>query len=190
MNQSGEDQAASQSWIRRHKVLVAVLLVMVLAAAPIAWYLGSPLFIDKRVDEEFPVATAPAETRGAPVASQTAPAASQTQSPVQLSTGQLRGIDHRSSGSATTYRLSDGSQILRLDHDTQNGPDLYVYLIGSSDYRAKADASDFVDLGKLKGNQGQQNYEIPPGTDLTRYKTVMIWCKQFDTPFAAAPLNT
>lgn len=188
MNQSGEDQAVNQSWIRRHKILVSVLVVMALAAAPIAWYLGSPLFIDKRVDEEFPVATAPPETKAAPGGGQ-AQSPTHMPSPVQLSMGELRGVDHRSSGSATLYRLPDGSQVLRLDHDTQNGPDLYVYLIGSSDYRNKADASDFVDLGRLKGNQGQQNYEIPLGTDLSRYKTVMIWCKQFDTPFAAAPLS-
>lgn len=188
MNQSGEDQAVNQSWIRRHKVLVSVLLVVALAAAPIAWYLGSPLFIDKRVDEEFPVVTGPAGTKAAPGEGQ-GQSPTQAPSPVQLSMGEFRGIDHRSSGSATLYRLPDGSQVLRLDHDTQNGPDLYVYLIGASDYRNKADASDFVDLGRLKGNQGQQNYEIPPGTDLSRYKTVMIWCKQFNTPFAAAPLS-
>lgn len=115
-------------------------------------------------------------------------ATTRPESPVQLASGNLRGIDHSSDGTATVYRLADGSRLLRLDHDTQNGPDLYVYLIGSSDFRNKAGASDFVDLGRLKGNQGQQNYEIPPGIDLARYKTVMIWCKQFDTPFAAAPL--
>jgi len=63
-----------------------------------------------------------------------------------------------------------------------NGPDLYVYL--STD---KA-ASDFVNLGRLKGNMGNQNYEIPQGTDLDKYDTVLIWCKAFSVLFGSAEL--
>ena len=63
-----------------------------------------------------------------------------------------------------------------------NGPDLYVYL--STD----KSASDFVNLGRLKGNMGNQNYEIPQGTDLERYGTVLIWCKAFSVLSVKAEL--
>lgn len=65
-----------------------------------------------------------------------------------------------------------------------------VYLIASSGYRNKTDPSGVVDLGQLEGNREQQDNEIPPETDLTRYKTVMNWWKQSDTPFAATSLET
>jgi hypothetical protein len=65
-----------------------------------------------------------------------------------------------------------------------NGPDLYVYL------SADKDASDIVNLGRLKGNIGNQNYEIPAGTDLSKYNTVLIWCKAFSTLFGSAKLST
>ncbi|MDH3497546.1 MAG: DM13 domain-containing protein, partial [Gemmatimonadota bacterium] len=47
----------------------------------------------------------------------------------------------------------------------------------------------FVGLGGLKGNVGDQNYDIPAGTDLTRYRTVTIWCRRFSVNFGSAPLS-
>jgi hypothetical protein len=49
-------------------------------------------------------------------------------------------------------------------------------------------ASDFVSLGKLKANNGNQNYDIPSETDLTRYDTVLIWCRPFSVLFGSAEL--
>jgi len=46
-----------------------------------------------------------------------------------------------------------------------------------------------VELGKLKGNEGDQNYEIPAGTDLAKYRTVSVYCERFDANFGAAPLE-
>jgi hypothetical protein len=60
---------------------------------------------------------------------------------------------------------------------------LYVYLATDKS------ASDFVDLGVLKANIGNQNYEIPEGTDLAKYKTVVIWCKAFSVLFGSADLR-
>jgi hypothetical protein len=92
---------------------------------------------------------------------------------------------HNAEGLAKVIRLDDGSMILRLENfKATNGPDLYVYL--ATDNSA---ASDFVNLGRLKGNIGNQNYDIPEGTDISRYDTVLIWCKAFSVLFGSAKLE-
>ena len=89
---------------------------------------------------------------------------------------------HDAQGSAKVIPVSKGS-ILRLkDFSSTNRPDLYVYL--SSD----KDATDIVNLGKLKANIGNQNYEIPDGTNLSKYGTVLIWCQQFSVLYGRAEL--
>jgi hypothetical protein len=78
----------------------------------------------------------------------------------------------------------EGNSILRLENfRATNGPDLHVYL--STD----KSASDFVSLGRLKGNIGNQNYEIPEGTELSKYDTVLIWCRAFSVLFGSAELK-
>ena len=49
-------------------------------------------------------------------------------------------------------------------------------------------AAGFVELGPMKGNIGDQNYEIPATVDLASYRTVTIWCKRFSVNFGSAPL--
>lgn len=92
---------------------------------------------------------------------------------------------HKAEGVAKVIDLTDGRTFLRLENlKTTNGPDLYVYLSTGKD------ASEIVDLGKLKGNIGNQNYEIPAETDLSKFNTVLIWCKAFSTLFGSAQLST
>ena len=92
---------------------------------------------------------------------------------------------HKAEGLAKVINLADGRTFLRLENlKTTNGPDLYVYLSTGKD------ASDIVNLGRLKGNIGNQNYEIPTGTDLANYNTVLIWCKAFSTLFGSAKLSS
>jgi hypothetical protein len=92
---------------------------------------------------------------------------------------------HKAEGIAKVIDLTDGRTFLRLENlKTTNGPDLYVYLSTGKD------SSDIVNLGRLKGNIGNQNYEIPIGTDLSKYNTVLIWCKAFSTLFGSAQLST
>ena len=77
--------------------------------------------------------------------------------------------------------LDDGTSAIRLENfKVTNGPDLYVYLA------TDRSASDIVNLGRLKGNIGNQNYPIPAGTDLARDNSVLIWCKAFSVPFGSA----
>lgn len=110
-----------------------------------------------------------------------------------LSTGTFHGKVHHTSGRATVYQEPDGKLVLRLTNfKTSNGPDVHVVLIAAKD--AEDDANFLknntvrVELGELKGNEGDQNYEIPAGTDLAKYQTVSIYCERFDANFGAAPL--
>ena len=92
---------------------------------------------------------------------------------------------HDAQGLTYTIPLENGENVLRLeDFKSTNGPDLYVYL--STDKHA----SDFVNLGELKANSGNQNYEIPNDVDLDKYNTVLIWCKAFGVLFGSAELST
>ena len=91
---------------------------------------------------------------------------------------------HKAQGVAKVLNLADGKTFLRFeDLKTTNGPDLYVYLSTGKN------VSEIVNLGRLKGNIGNQNYEIPTGTDLAKYNTVLIWCKAFSTLFGSAKLS-
>ncbi len=94
---------------------------------------------------------------------------------------------HRGSGKATVYVLPDGKRVLRFeDFTVTNGPALSVYLVRSTDGNVD---SGFLDLGRLKGNKGNQNYEIPTDTDLSSYGSVVIWCVPFSVTFATASLQ-
>ncbi|MGI9052577.1 MAG: DM13 domain-containing protein, partial [Ilumatobacteraceae bacterium] len=95
------------------------------------------------------------------------------------------------SGSLVLLEDADGRRFARIENlATDRGPDVYVYLSTNTvDGPEEAFDDDYVDLGALQGNLGNQNYEIPAGTDLSRYRSVVIWCDRFDSAFGAAPLG-
>lgn len=108
-------------------------------------------------------------------------------------TGTFHGKVHETSGRATVYQLADGKKILRLSNfKTSNGPDVHVILVEAKD---AADDANFIsgkvehiELGKLKGNEGDQNYELPSNVDLAKFRTVSIYCERFNANFGAASL--
>lgn len=125
-----------------------------------------------------------------PVAPATAPVA--PPAPVEVARAAFRSLEHATTGEAVVSELPDGSRILRFEgFETSNGPDLRVYLsAGSSDAAfGREYGEDFVELGRLKGNIGNQNYEIPPGTDLAKYRNAVVWCKRFSVGFGVATLG-
>ncbi|SRR6266498_1090090 len=92
---------------------------------------------------------------------------------------------HNAEGISKVIRLDNGTEILRLENfKATNGPDLYAYLSTNNTN------AEIVNLGRLKGNIGNQNYVIPAGTDLTKYNTVLIWCHAFSVLFGSAQLST
>jgi hypothetical protein len=153
------------------KVALAVVLVAVIAL----WYWFRPdrLFSNVRVNEEMP--------------------AVQSGSSIQpLESGTFYTILHPTSGTATIYKMADGSRMLRFTNfDTSNGPDVHVYMVASDDAKdaATVERAGFVDLGSIKGNVGDQNYTLPGDLDLAKYRAVSIWCKRFSVNFGAAALK-
>jgi hypothetical protein len=179
------------------------LIVIGLAGGlAVGWYLVSPLFITNEVNDEFPMAAAaqvPDDMTRAEVEAEMEDAADApaveasdempTAEPTALASGTFAGADdfHQGSGAATIYRLDGGSHVLRLeDFEVTNGPDLHVLLSTSAD--PGADLGQYHDLGSLKGNVGNQNYEIPADADITRYLSVVIYCEPFHVLFASATL--
>lgn len=167
------------------------------------------LFVDVRVDEQLPaVATAPAQaqptTPPAPQASTpgTAPTAGSPTptptpaGPVQLAVGTLISHEHPTTGTVRIIQQPDGTRLLTLENlDTSNGPDVHVWLSAAHVVEGTAGwftagSADYYDLGLIKGNQGNQVYQIPAEVDLSKYPAVDLWCVQFSVSFGAAELVT
>jgi hypothetical protein len=109
-------------------------------------------------------------------------------------TGRFVGEVHKTSGRATVLKQADGSKSLRLtDFSTSNGPQLHVLLVDGRDPHATKDFSltaiKNIDLGDLKGTQGDQTYQIPATVDLQTYNTVTIYCEHFHANFGSALLE-
>ncbi len=241
-------------------VIAVIVLVPVLA---VAWWLGSPLFLDTVVDEEFPVVTgavndatmeadamaeaaqptaAPDEAPTVEPTAEAEPTATATEEaqptatmlaeptempvaeeeptkaptvvaptptevptppppteapvaePVRLKMGEFRDGDsfHQGSGQVTIYRLEDGSHLLRLENfDVTNGPDLRVYLSQHADPQTveELNSATYVDIGKLKGNTGNQNYVLPADVDVDALGSIIIYCQPFHVIFSVAALQ-
>ena len=190
------------------KVVAGVAVVVVLA---VAVWLIRPLFVDTVVDEAFPStaggdaegvadgAVVPEDMTVEEVESEMAEAAATTapvedepmpeEQPTALVSGPFAGADstHQGSGTATVYAVG-ATHVLRLeDFEVTNGPDLHVYLAPvGADGQPDIDAG--TDLGGLRGNIGNQNYDIPATVDLSQPLAVVIWCQPFSVTFATATL--
>ncbi len=175
-------------FVHRHRAVVAVVGVLAAAAVVfvLMWFQPQKYFLNTAVNEAAPrgVVVNPVD----PSTGATPPGVGQV---TVLASGDFRSLEHGTSGRAVVLELADGSRVLRFEAlDTSNGPDLHVYL---SELAAGDDArgygEGFVDLGKLKGNKGNQNYAIPAEIDLSRYRSAVIWCKRFAVGFGVAPLE-
>jgi Electron transfer DM13 len=153
-----------------NRVKVTLLALIIVVAG--AWYAFRPerIFINQRVNEQFPTASAANN---------------------QVASGQFHSGAHETKGMASVFQLADGKKTLRLTNfETSNGPDVHVYLVAATDAKDNDAVTNagFVDLGTLKGNIGDQNYELPANADLAKYRAVTIWCKRFSVNFGTAPL--
>jgi hypothetical protein len=149
----------------RRVLLLAAIGAVAVVVVGVVWFQPQKLFIDETVDET-----------PAPRATMTTDDGMEA---VSFS-GAFTSIEHETTGRAIA---SEG--LLRLeDFETSNGPDVRVWLSAGQPY-----ADDHIDLGALKGNIGDQNYEIPEGTDLERYDNVVIWCRRFTVGFGAAAIK-
>lgn len=197
----------------RTKIIIGIIIAAIVI--PSAIYTISPLFINTEINEPLPASSASSDfqkfmnmtederiqaannmtqkeknmimtvaAKGNNTVIENMSLATMPESPNKNLIGNFVGAGdglHNAEGAVKVIQLADGTYVLRLENfKATNGPDLYVYL--STDKTA----SDIVTLGRLKGNMGNQNYEIPKGTDLTKYNTVLIWCRAFSVLFGSA----
>ena len=188
---------------------IVIAVVVAIPVVAVGWWLGSPLFLDTEVNEEFPMsasAEVPDDMTQEEVEDVMMEAAGKDPVEVEepmpedggeatgalaLSEGRFRDADdfHMGSGTATVYELDDGSRVLRLeDFEVTNGPDLHVLLVPNGDPQSRDDVVGYFDLGSLKGNIGDQNYEIPADLDLSQFGSVVIYCVPFHVLFSVASL--
>ncbi len=184
-------------------VLVGALLLAGVLALTQPWL----LWIDEVADEQLPtVAAVPTGTPTSPPDPATSPTPTPTSSPtssptpqpvpsptatspVTLATGSFISRDHATSGDVAIVQLEDGSRVLTItDLQTDNGPDLYVYLDDTPADGDEAAFDDGIDLGRLRGNVGDLVYDIPASVDLDQVVSVGIWCDRFSSLFGAADL--
>ena len=196
----------------RTKIIIGVIIAIIVL--PLAVYTVSPLFVSTEVNEPLPVLASAEFQRFMNLTEEGRIQAADNMSHQEKNSimilaakenstvnesidtkvagqetetsGKFIGVNdgiHNAEGVAKVLALDDGTSVLRLENfKATNGPDLYVYLATDKS------ASDIVNLGRLKGNIGNQNYPILAGTDLKKYNTALIWCKAFSVLFGSAQL--
>jgi hypothetical protein len=156
---------------RRPGLRVAVIAAYLLTAVVAGGYLGRSMFLDDEVHERV-VQVTPGDSRH-----------------MLLGRGSFEPVAHSAGGRATAIRTAAGARVLTLTNfEVDNGPDLRVYLVAGP-ARDESEVDEFEDLGALKGNKGDQQYDLPRGLDIERFTTVVIWCRAFSVNFARAPLT-
>ena len=151
------------------------IIIFVLAALVVGYFLVSPLFIEVKVEEaiEDIMSATPGEEGVT------------EQEIAEIAAGTFEGLGgHSAQGTAKLIRVAD-TYYVRFEDDFRvtNGPDLFVYFGKDGAYVAEAR------LAALKGNMGSQNYEVPEGINSTDYNEVWVWCRAFSVPFGKAELK-
>jgi hypothetical protein len=194
--------------MNRRAVLILGAIMGVAIVGAVGWYLASPLFINRAVQEEFPLSIPgpdelsqmPEDERQQVAEEVMATAAAMpgktmeepmtgTDQATVLAQASFRDADsfHKGSGTATIYQLPDGARILRFENfAVTNGPDLHVLLAAGAAPANRDQLGEYIDLGALKGNLGDQNYDVPADLDLAAYQSVVIYCVPFHVVFATA----
>ncbi len=150
----------------RKRLIIGVLTVgLLVVAGGIVWFQPQKLFIDVKVSETAPPT----------------PAVTEAATPEPELTGNFVSGEHETKGRA----IARAGTLRFEDFSTSNGPDVRVYLSSGEPF-----GEDFVDLGGLKGNIGDQNYAIPSGTDLAKYRYAVVWCRRFTVSFGQAQLTS
>lgn len=154
------------------KIKKITLILIAIVVIPIGIYTISPYFTNTTIDEAFPLSS-----NGNVLADDI---------PEAILLGRFVGVDdgiHDATGDAKILKLDNVNYLRFENFEATNGPDLHVYLAIDDK------ATEFVDLGLLKANIGNQNYEIPKGTDLSKYDKVLVWCQMFSVLFGSAELQ-
>jgi hypothetical protein len=178
---------------RQHRgLLISLVAAFVLVAGTSGVVLGAPLVFDDIVAEDVIEVPQASAADAAPDttddrAEDQAAAGSQATA-AQIAAGQFADRNHPGSGTATLIDTGTGDTVLTLtDFATDNGPDLFVYLVPAESAAGTVDGA--IDLGRLKGNVGEQQYDVPAGADAGDGWRVVVWCRAFAVTFTEATLQ-
>ena len=154
------------------KKIIILIVIVILLGLGLFYFQLQKYFIEDRVDENLPEMMVESEL-------------------MILKQGNFVDADfiHKGVGRAYILESSDGGKVLRFeDFDITNGPDLFVYLAETTAPTGGLESlGNYIDLGQLKGNVGNQNYELP--ADISGYNSVVVWCKKFGVLFLYAVLK-
>jgi len=164
----------------------ALLVIVIVAIIGISGGIAiSPIFTNTTINEDLPDTVVSHEIKNEDSISKQTLAEEKT---IQTYEGEFVGTGdgiHNVEGIVRIISLENGDSVLRLENfKATNGPDLYVYLATDTQ------SSEYISLGKLKANNGNQNYDIPENTNLEKYNKVLIWCKPFGVLFGSANLSS
>ncbi len=176
--------------LRTSRPAQAALAIVLVVAGAFGWWTISPLFLTTTLNDDLPVRATASVAPAASIATATATAATATAAvPKVLAMGQLQRVDdlHRGTGPVTLVEV-DGKTFVRFENVAiQNGPDLHVYL--ARGMGGAYDGGRDLYLGALKATNGSFNYELPGGTPVSDYKSVVVWCRAFTVLFTWADLR-
>lgn len=166
---------------RRPELLVPLALGFVAVAVAVGILVALPTLRDKTVNEQV--------VTGAPAAEPSSGGGGAAAGNVELARGAFQAVAHPGRGTAAVVELAGGERRLTLTNfETDSGPDLRLY-VSTEDPATGGELGDFRDFGALKGNKGDQQYELPASLDLDRYSTVVVWCRAFSVGFTSAALE-
>lgn len=165
------------------KISIVVVSVIVIG---VGYYAISPLFRHTRIDEAAPQVKETVSMHGTTTAVRNVSTSSIQKTDVigkEVVAPVIGTRGHPGSGTARIIKTESGVVLRYENFKTLNGPDLYVYLAKD------LDAKEYVSLGKLQATEGNVNYEVPVNINVSEYKYVMVWCKQFGVLFNYADLS-
>lgn len=178
-------------------LIPAAIVALAGLAVVLIWFQPQALFIDKTVNESAPGAVEKDDSMMKEDSMKKEEGMAKDDAMMEkeeamMMSGSFRGLKYETKGKATLEKASDGHYYVRFEEfETQNGPDLKVYLsTAPASAEGEEFIEDFLDLGALKGNRGNQNYQVSDGTDLSKFHSVVIWCKRFTVGFGVAPLES
>jgi hypothetical protein len=173
--------------LRTSRPAQAALAVALVVAGAFGWWTLSPLFLTTTLNEDLPARATATVAPAASIAAATG--AATPAAPKVLAMGQLQRVDdlHRGTGPVTLVEV-DGKTFVRFENVAiQNGPDLHVYL--GRGMGGAYDGDRDLYLGTLKATNGSFNYELPAGTPVNDYRSVVVWCRAFTVLFTWADLR-
>ena len=166
------------------------LAAFVLTAGATGGYLAVQTLVDDRVNEDVVTAARAGGEEGAAGGRHKNQGGGGADPNVLLASGGFASLEHTTSGDVEWIDVADGGAVLTLtEFETDPGPDLRLYL-SSPDAGTGSAGEEYVDLGALKGNVGDQQYEIPLDADLDRLSKVLVWCRAFSVGFGEAQLES